>query len=376
MPGSEFGTLFHVSTFGESHGCGLGVVIDGCPAGLSLSVDDIMPYMRRRKPGQGAFTTARNEGDEVEILSGVFEEKTLGTPIALLVRNKDQHSSDYGNIKDIYRPGHADMTFDKKYGIRDYRGGGRSSGRETLARVAAGAVAAKLLSEFGIDVISFTRSIGEVEIDERYLNPLENKVSRDKVMQSPLYMPDEDASAKAMKLIGEYRRNKDSVGGVVEIHATGLPVGLGETVFEKIDARLSAALFSVGAVKAVEIGDGIKSSFYAGSENNDGMTNLFGDISKTSNHAGGCLGGMTDGSMLVARAYFKPTPSIAQTQFTVDKNGNDVSINIKGRHDPVIVPRAVVVTEAMADLVLADLLMQNAVSRLDNLKKIYTEQGE
>ncbi len=376
MPGSEFGTLFHVSTFGESHGCGLGVVIDGCPAGLSLSVDDIMPYMRRRKPGQGAFTTARNEGDEVEILSGVFEEKTLGTPIALLVRNKDQHSSDYGNIKDIYRPGHADMTFDKKYGIRDYRGGGRSSGRETLARVAAGAVAAKLLSEFGIDVISFTRSIGEVEIDERYLNPLENKVSRDKVMQSPLYMPDEDASAKAMKLIGEYRRNKDSVGGVVEIHATGLPVGLGETVFEKIDARLSAALFSVGAVKAVEIGDGIKSSFYAGSENNDGMTNLFGDISKTSNHAGGCLGGMTDGSMLVARAYFKPTPSIAQTQLTVDKNGNDVSINIKGRHDPVIVPRAVVVTEAMADLVLADLLMQNAVSRLDNLKKIYTEQGE
>jgi len=376
MPGSEFGTLFHVSTFGESHGCGLGVVIDGCPAGLSLSVDDIMPYMRRRKPGQGAFTTARNEGDEVEILSGVFEGKTLGTPIALLVRNKDQHSSDYGNIKDIYRPGHADMTFDKKYGIRDYRGGGRSSGRETLARVAAGAVAAKLLSEFGIDVISFTRSIGEVEIDERYLNPLENKVSRDKVMQSPLYMPDEDASAKAMKLIDEYRRNKDSVGGVVEIHATGLPVGLGETVFEKIDARLSAALFSVGAVKAVEIGDGIKSSFYAGSENNDGMTNLFGDISKTSNHAGGCLGGMTDGSMLVARAYFKPTPSIAQTQFTVDKNGNDVSINIKGRHDPVIVPRAVVVTEAMADLVLADLLMQNAVSRLDNLKKIYTEQGE
>lgn len=371
MPGSEFGTLFHISTFGESHGNGLGVVIDGCPAGLSLSCEDIVPYMARRRPGQGSFTTARNEEDNVEILSGVFEGKTCGTPIALLIRNHDQQSKDYSDIKDIMRPGHADYTFQKKYGIRDYRGGGRSSGRETVARVAAGAVAAKLLKEFGIDVIAFSKSIGNVSIAESFLDTMENKVSRDDVMASPLFMPDKDATVEALKFIEGQRKKLDSVGGTVEVHAMGLPAGLGETVFEKLDAKLGQALMSIGAVKAVEIGDGVNVTSASGSEDNDGFFMNSGKVVKSSNHSGGTLGGMSDGSMLIARAHFKATPSIAGSQYTVDSNGNDVEINIKGRHDPVIVPRAVVVVEAMTDIVIADLLMQNAVSRLDSLKKIY-----
>ena len=373
MAGSNLGTLFHISTWGESHGVGLGVVIDGCPAGLSLSKDDIMPYMNRRKPGANAFTTPRKEADEVEILSGVFNGLTTGTPISIMVRNADQHSKDYDKIAGYYRPGHADYTFDEKYGFRDYRGGGRSSGRETLARVAAGAVAAKLLKEFGIEVLAYTRSIGDITLPKHLLDNKEN-ITKEAVLNSSLFMPDKEATKKAEEYLYNIKKELNSSGGVVECIAKGLPTGLGEPVFDKLDAKLGQALFSLGAVKGVEIGDGFAASHSTGLSNNDEFILKDSKIAKATNHSGGVLGGMSDSSTLVVRAAFKPTPSIAATQYTVNKNHEEIEINIEGRHDPIVVSRAVVVVEAMTALVLADLLLQNSVSRLDNLKKIYDKK--
>ena len=370
MAGSNFGTLFHISTWGESHGAGLGVVIDGCPAGLSLGKDDIMSYMNRRKPGANAFTTPRKEADEIEILSGVFNGLTTGTPISMMVRNADQHSKDYDKIAGYYRPGHADYTFDEKYGFRDYRGGGRSSGRETLARVAAGAVAAKLLKEFGIEVLAYTHSIGDITLPKHLLDNKEN-ITKEAVLNSSLFMPDEDTTKKAEEYLYNIKKELNSSGGVVECIAKGLPTGLGEPVFDKLDAKLGQALFSLGAVKGVEIGDGFTASHSTGLSNNDAFILKDGKIAKATNHSGGVLGGISDSSTLVVRADFKPTPSIASTQHTVNKNLEEIEINIEGRHDPIVVSRAVVVVEAMTALVLADLLLQNSVSRLDNLKKIY-----
>ena len=374
MAGSNFGTLFHISTWGESHGAGLGVVIDGCPAGLSLSKDDIMPYMNRRKPGANDFTTSRKEADDIEILSGVFNGLTTGTPISMMVRNADQHSKDYDKIANYYRPGHADYTFDEKYGFRDYRGGGRSSGRETLARVAAGAVAAKLLKEFGIEVLAYTHSIGDITLPESLLDNKEN-ITKEAVLSSSLFMPDKEATKKAEEYLYSIKKELNSSGGVVECIAKGLPIGLGEPVFDKLDAKLGQALFSLGAgVKGVERGDGFAASQSTGLSNNDAFILKDGKIAKAANHSGGVLGGMSDGSTLVVRAAFKPTPSIAATQHTVNKNMEDVEINIEGRHDPIVVSRAVVAVEAMTALVLADLLLQNSVSKLDNLKKIYDKK--
>jgi len=373
MAGSNFGTLFHISTWGESHGAGLGVVIDGCPAGLSLSKDDIMPYMNRRKPGANDFTTPRKEADDIEILSGVFNGLTTGTPISMIVRNADQHSKDYDKIAEYYRPGHADYTFDEKYGFRDYRGGGRSSGRETLARVAAGAVAAKLLKEFGIEVLAYTHSIGDITLPESLLDNKEN-ITKEAVLSSSLFMPDKEATKKAEEYLYSIKKELNSSGGVVECVAKGLPIGLGEPVFDKLDAKLGQALFSLGAVKGVEIGDGLAASHSTGLSNNDAFILKGGKITKATNHSGGVLGGMSDGSTLVVRAAFKPTPSIASTQHTVNKNSEEIEINIEGRHDPIVVSRAVVVVESMTALVLADLLLQNSVSRLDNLKKIYDKK--
>ena len=373
MAGSNFGTLFHISTWGESHGAGLGVVIDGCPAGLSLSKDDIMPYMNRRKPGANDFTTSRKEADDIEILSGVFNGLTTGTPISMMVRNADQHSKDYDKIAGYYRPGHADYTFDEKYGFRDYRGGGRSSGRETLARVSAGAVAAKLLKEFGIEVLAYTHSIGDITLPKHLLDNKEN-ITKEAVLSSSLFMPDKEATKKAEKYLYSIKKELNSSGGVVECIAKGLPIGLGEPVFDKLDAKLGQALFSLGAVKGVETGDGFAASHSTGLSNNDAFILKDGKIAKATNHSGGVLGGMSDGSTLVVRAAFKPTPSIAATQHTVNKNMEDVEINIEGRHDPIVVSRAVVAVEAMTALVLADLLLQNSVSKLDNLKKIYDKK--
>ena len=353
MAGSTFGILFR-----KTHGKGVGVVVDGCPAGLSLCEEDVQKYLNRRKPGQSKYTTKRKEDDQVEILSGVFEGKTTGTPISMAVFNKDQHSKDYSAIKDVYRPGHADYTFDKKYGFRDYRGGGRSSGRETTARVAAGAVAAKALEELGIEIFAYTKAIGPVQIDSSRFS----KEERDKNVQ---------AAAQAEAYLQEKMRELDSSGGIVECVITGMPVGIGEPVFDKLSANLGKAILSIGAVKGFEIGDGFAAAQSVGSENNDDFYNDNGTVKKKTNHAGGVLGGMSDGSVITFRAAFKPTPSIAQPQQTVNREGEDTEIVIHGRHDPIIVPRAVVVVETMAAVTVLDLLLQNMGSSLEGVKNFY-----
>lgn len=369
MAGSGYGTIFRVTTWGESHGKGIGAVVDGCPAGLPLAEEDIQAYLDRRKPGQSKFTTARQEEDQVEILSGVFEGRTTGTPIALEVRNKDQRSKDYGNIMDVYRPGHADYTFDQKYGFRDYRGGGRSSGRETVGRVAGGAIAAKLLESLGVRVYAYTRSIGPVAIDPERMDRAERDKNR-------LYMPDAQAALEAEAYLERLMAEKDSSGGVVECVIEGLPAGIGEPVFEKLDANLAKAILSIGAVKGFEIGSGFGAAAMRGSENNDafaaaGRGGASPAAVKRTNHAGGTLGGISDGSPVVFRAAFKPTPSIARPQHTVDRFGREQEIEIRGRHDPIIVPRAVVVVEAMAALTAADLLLLSMSSRLDRIQAFF-----
>ncbi len=365
MAGSTLGTIFKISTWGESHGKAVGVVIDGCPAGLELSESDIQPFLNRRKPGQSIYSTPRKEDDSVEILSGVFEGKTTGTPISMIVYNKTQQSKDYSEIASYYRPGHADYTFDAKYGFRDYRGGGRSSGRETTARVAAGAVAVKILNKLGISFTTYTRSIGSIEIDD-------SKFDANEILNNQIYMPDSEAAKKAGEYIIEMTKNHDSVGGCVEAVIKGVPAGLGDTVFEKLDANLAKAIMSIGAVKSVEIGDGSRVSKMTGSEDNDGFKiDQENKITKYSNHAGGILGGMSDGSDIILRASFKATPSILKTQHTVNKNNEEIEISIKGRHDPVVVPRAVVVVESMAAITLLDALLLNMSATMNNLSKFY-----
>lgn len=358
MAGSVFGKLLTMTTWGESHGKGVGVVVDGCPAGLSLCEEDVQAYLDRRKPGQSKFTTARSEGDQVEILSGLFEGKTTGTPISMIVRNQDQRSKDYSNIMDIYRPGHADYGFDAKYGFRDYRGGGRSSGRETIGRVAAGAVACRLLKEYGIEVTAYTKAIGPVEIHM-------DRFDLEELKRNRLYMPDALAAAEAEAYLELLMEKQDSAGGIVECVITGVPAGIGEPVFDKLDANLAKAVMSVGAVKGFEIGDGFAAARAAGSENNDAFAMNGDKVVKKTNHSGGILGGISDGSDIVFRAAFKPTPSISQEQETVNRQGEEVKVRIKGRHDPIVVPRAVVVVEAMAAFTVADLLLQGRAARIN-----------
>lgn len=364
MAGSSYGTIFQITTWGESHGPSLGVVVDGCPAGLTLCADDIQTYLDRRKPGKTRISTQRQEADEIEILSGLFEGKTTGTPIAMMIRNTSHRSTDYSDIASYYRPGHADYTFDAKYGFRDYCGGGRSSGRETVCRVAGGAVAAKLLQEFGIRLSAYTLSIGPVKIDRAQFDA-------DAIFTTPTGMPDRNASVLAEAYLEECMRNCDSAGGVIECIIDGVPAGMGDPVFEKLDANLCKAIMSIGAVKAVEIGDGIEVSTRSGSQNNDPFCRKDGQTVKLTNHAGGILGGISDGSRIILRAHIKPTPSIFSPQRTVNRQGEEIEIAIKGRHDPVIVPRAVVVVETMAALTIADALLLNASAKLDHLKKIY-----
>ena len=365
MAGSSFGTIFRLTTWGESHGKGVGVVVDGVPAGLSLSEEDIQFYLDRRKPGQNRFTTKRKESDTVQILSGTFEGKTTGTPISMVVWNEDQHSKDYSDIASYYRPGHADYTFDAKYGFRDYRGGGRSSGRETIARVAAGAIALKMLSELGITVSAYTRSIGDVEIQS---------FDTAEIANNALNMPDAEAAEKASELLTKAMAEKNSVGGVVECVVHHMPAGVGDPVFEKLDANLAKALVSIGAVKGVEIGDGFSVCTATGLTNNDAFhVNADGSIVKLTNHAGGILGGISDGSPVLLRAHIKPTPSIFQPQQTIGRDHIERTLQIKGRHDPVIVPRAVVVVESMTALTILDLMLSNMGARMDHLEKIYTK---
>jgi len=322
---NTFGRNFKITTFGESHGNALGAVIDGCPARLGLSESDIQPLLDRRRPGKSTLESARQEHDRVEILSGIFEGMTTGAPVALIVRNEDMRSDDYGMLRDVFRPGHADITWFEKYGIRDHRGGGRSSGRETVARVAAGAVALKYLAQQGIAISGRIIEVhGRTRTEE---------------------IGDEIRLAQAAG---------DSVGGVVEITATGCPAGLGDPVFGKLDALIAAAMMGIGAVKGVEIGDGFAAARRFGSENNDGITST----GFASNHAGGILGGISTGQDIVVRIAVKPTPSIEKVQQTRDVKGTMVSISVKGRHDPCIVPRILPVAEAMLALVIIDLYLE------------------
>ncbi len=364
MSGSIFGKMFRISTFGESHGNALGVVVDGCPSNLSLSSEDIMQQMDRRKPGNASVATSRKEADRVEILSGMFEGKTTGAPIALVIKNTNQKSHDYSKIQNVYRPSHADYTFDMKYGIRDYRGGGRSSGRETVARVAAGAIAKKFLKDLGIEVMAYTRSIGPIYVED-------HEIDLSAAYHNPVNIPNNQKASDALDYIRLIKENQDSVGGTVECLVTGLKAGIGETVFDKLDASLAYAIMSIGGVKAFEVGAGIKASTMLGSQYNDAFYNDNGKAAKRTNHSGGILGGMSDGTDILLKAHFKPTPSISQVQHTIDKNLNDITIEIKGRHDPVIVPRAVVVVESMAALTIADLLLCNLGANMDTIRSMY-----
>lgn len=376
MAGSTFGNHFQITTWGESHGKGIGVVVDGCPAGLSLCESDIQQFLNRRKPGQTRYSTPRKEDDKVEILSGVFEGRTTGTPISLVVFNENQRSRDYGDIASYYRPGHADYTFDKKYGFRDYRGGGRSSGRETIGRVAGGAIAAKILEQLGISFLTYARSIGPVSISQTAADLLTRCGSsfqelKNQILADPLYMPDTVSSEKAQEYLEACMRQTDSAGGIIEGIITGVPAGVGEPVFDKLDACLAKAVFSVGAVKGFEIGDGFQAASASGSSNNDSFQMHHGQVTAATNHAGGILGGISSGAPIIFRAAVKPTPSIASPQQTVTQSGDEISISIHGRHDPVIVPRAVVVVESMAALTLLDLMLENMGAQTVFLKKLY-----
>ena len=390
MAGSSFGTILKVTTFGESHGIGLGAVLEGCPAGLSINEEIIQQYLNLRKPGQTKYSTPRKEQDKIRILSGVFEGKTTGTPILLLAENETQRSQDYSEIASYYRPGHADYTFDEKYGFRDYRGGGRSSGRETLGRVAAGAVAIEFLKTLGIEICAYTKSIGSISCQKNdYISNLSednretetvlfDKISKDGLeklradkMASPLYMPDADASLLAEDALAVSMENKDSMGGIIECVVSGMPAGIGEPVFDKLDANLAKAMLSIGAVKGFELGAGFAVAESKGSENNDAFVPANGKIRKATNHSGGILGGLSDGSDIIFRTAIKPTPSIFSEQSTVNKNGDAISVEIRGRHDPIIVPRAVVVVEAMTALTIADALLVNMHSKLNGIQEFY-----
>ena len=348
MAGNTLGCVFRVTTWGESHGVALGAVIDGCPAGLDLNDADIQEALDRRKPSSGAASTTRGEKDKVEILSGVFEGKTTGTPISLMIRNADARSSNYDDLQDVFRPGHGDYTYFKKYGIRDWRGGGRASGRETVARVAAGAVAEKIIAAAGMDVIAYTKAIGGIAVDTAGL--MQDPDLKKKVRQNMLFCPDALAADAMFSRLDAIRKEGDTLGGVVEILVRGCPAGLGEPVFDKMDADLASALMGIGTVKAVEIGDGCMVAAKKGSQVNDPMDKE----GFTKNNVGGILAGITTGQDIVIRVYCKPIPSIALPQQTMDIAGNPRSIAIQGRHDICVLPRIVPVCEAMVCLVLAD----------------------
>lgn len=369
MAGSSFGTIFRITTWGESHGKGIGVVLDGCPAGIPLSEEWVQAYLNRRKPGQTRYSTPRKENDIVAIESGIFEGYTTGTPISMTVYNETQRSADYSEIAGYYRPGHADFTFDAKYGFRDYRGGGRSSGRETIGRTAAGAVACAFLKELGIAVTAYTKAIGPVNAAPASLSPAALVQERD---ASPLFMPGKEASDAAEEYLQNTMKQLDSAGGIIECIISGIPAGVGDPVFEKLDANLAKAIVSIGAVKGFEIGSGFSCASAKGSEHNDAFLGIQnGRAEKATNHAGGILGGISDGSDIVFRAAIKPTPSIFKEQRTMQRDGTPTTVQIKGRHDPVIVPRAVVVVEAMAALTVADALLLNMGARMDRIRKFY-----
>lgn len=356
--GSIYGTIFRISTFGESHGPAIGVVIDGCPAGLRIDEGFIQSELTRRKPGQSKITTQRKEDDLFKIFSGVFEGKTTGTPIAIVIENEDQRSKDYSHLENTFRPSHADYTYQEKYGVRDHRGGGRSSARETAARVAAGAVAKLLLKEHGVDVSAYVSQVGDIKAPhytQLNLSETENSIVR---------CPDQSTAEKMIALIDQVRLDRDTIGGQVTCVIKNPPVGLGEPVFDKVHAELGKAMLSINAVKGFEYGSGFEGMTLRGSQHNDEFINDGGKIRTKTNHSGGIQGGITNGEDIYFNVAFKPVATIMQDQQSVDKEGNAATVTGKGRHDPCVVPRAVPIVEAMAALVLADFVLRGKVSRL------------
>jgi len=353
MAGNSFGNIFRITSFGESHGPAIGVIIDGCPAGIKIEKEYIQQQLDRRKPGQSDMVTQRAEEDEVHIFSGIFDGQTTGTPIGMVIYNKDMRSGDYDNLKDLFRPGHADYTYYKKYGIRDHRGSGRSSARETAARVAGGAVAMKLLENFNISITGYICSIGKIKIKAKDLS---------EITKNKIFCPDTNTAIEIEKYLLSLKEKGDSTGGIVECIVNGVPAGLGEPVFDKLSADLAKAMLSINASRGFEIGDGFACSELTGSENNDPMIS---GCKFESNHAGGMLGGISNGNEIIFRVAFKPTSSIKLSQKTIDIHDNPVEFSITGRHDPCVAIRAVPVVEAMTAITLADHLLRDRNSRLE-----------
>jgi chorismate synthase len=356
--GNNYGTLFKISTFGESHGPAIGVIIDGCPAGLTIDETFIQSELDRRKPGQSKITTQRKEDDSFRILSGVFEGKSTGTPIAIVIENQDQRSKDYSHIENTFRPSHADFTYQEKYGIRDHRGGGRSSARETAARVAAGAIAKLLLHQRGVEINAYVSQVGTLKAPE--YTQLDLRKTEDNIVRCP----DPATAEKMIALIDQVRLDRDTIGGVVSCVIKNTPVGLGEPVFDKLHAELGKAMLSINAVKGFEYGSGFAGVELRGSQHNDEFVNEGGKIRTKTNHSGGVQGGISNGEEIYFKVAFKPVATIMQDQATVDKEGNEAIVSGKGRHDPCVVPRAVPIVEAMAALVLADFLLRNKASKV------------
>lgn len=360
--GNSFGRLFRITTFGESHGKALGAIVEGCPAGLEIDEEKIRLEMQRRKPGQSKITTQRKEEDEIEILSGVFEGKATGTPIGIVIKNADQKSKDYSHIADKFRPSHADYTYFEKYGIRDYRGGGRSSARETAARVAGGAIAKQFLATKGIQIQAYVSQVGDLTLQKPYpllnLDLAENNIVR---------CPDPEMADQMIALIDSVRLERDTIGGVVSCVIKNCPPGLGEPVFDRLHAELGKAMLSINAVKGFEYGSGFEGVKMRGSQHNDAIVNEAGKIHTTTNHSGGIQGGISNGEDIYFRVAFKPVATIMQDQESVNEAGEAVTVSGKGRHDPCVVPRAVPIVEAMAALVLADFLLISKTNKLSEI---------
>lgn len=357
---NSFGTIFRITTFGESHGVGVGVIIDGCPAGIPVDENFIQSEMARRKPGQSKIVTQRQEDDQIEILSGVFEGKTTGTPIAMVVRNGDQRSKDYSHIADRYRPSHADFTYQEKYGHRDYRGGGRSSARETLARVAAGAIAKMMLTSLGISIQAYVSQVGSLKLDASLA------VDLSKTEDNIVRCPDPATAEKMIELIDQVRLNRDTIGGVVSCVIKGCPVGLGEPAFDKLHAELGKGMLSINAVKGFEYGSGFDGVTLLGSQHNDKFyTDAQGKVRTETNHSGGIQGGISNGEDIYFRVAFKPVATIMMDQESINQDGEVVTVSGKGRHDPCVVPRAVPIVEAMAAITIADFYLRNKTVRFE-----------
>lgn len=354
MAGNIFGNLYRLTSFGESHGAAIGGIIDGCPSGIEIDTNQIQHQLSRRKPGQSKITTQRKEDDEVQFLSGLFEGKTTGTPIAFYIKNNDHRTKDYGDMKDLYRPSHADYTYDAKYGIRDYRGGGRSSARETIARVVAGAIAQQVLQQFDIRFAAYTSQVGHIKVEKSY-----KELDLSLVDRNIVRCPEEKTASEMINLIDKIRMEGDTIGGIITCVIENVPAGLGEPVFDKLHAELGKAMLSINAVKGFEYGSGFGCTQYKGSEHNDKFIVNNGKVETTTNKSGGIQGGISNGEDIYFNVAFKPVATVMKTLETIDIHKNTKTLKPRGRHDPCVLPRAVPIVEAMAAMVILDYLLMN-----------------